>query len=191
MTKHVSHSYFKVVSSSSHTSNVVGALALALSDRMTEAMSVDVPVSDVAALSALHHILDRSSIEQLRQVLGLTHSGTVRLVDRLVEAGAVRRTAGPDRRTASVTLTDVGKDLAARATAARAAVLEPALAALDAEDRESLDRLAGAVLVRLMRGPGATRWICRLCDTKACGRYTDECPLGREASRRPENSEET
>ena len=48
------------------------------------------------ALSALLHFLDRRTVDLLRQVLGLTSSGTVRLVDRMAESGYVRR--GPDRR---------------------------------------------------------------------------------------------
>ena len=43
--------------------------------------------SAAAALSALLHFLDRPSVDLLRQVLGLTSSGTVRLVDRLAESG--------------------------------------------------------------------------------------------------------
>lgn len=168
----------------SHTSNLLGALAVALSDRMADAMAADGAITDAAALSALHHILDRPSIDRLRQVLGLTHSGAVRLVDRLGNAGLVIRTIGPDRRTTTVTLTAAGEELAARVTTARAAVLEAALAPLDASDRKALDRTAGTMLVGMMRGPGASRWICRLCDTTACGRYAGDCPIGREAAYR-------
>ena len=39
------------------------------------------------ALSALHHFLDAPSVDLLRQVLGLTSSGPVRLLDRLHAAG--------------------------------------------------------------------------------------------------------
>lgn len=168
----------------SRTANVVGALALALSDRIAQGVTADVPFADAAALSAMHHILERPSIERLRQVLGLTHSGAVRLVDRLAEAGLVVRATGPDRRTTAVTLTDAGREQAARVTAARAAVLDAALAPLIADDRTALDRIVGALLIAMMREPGATRWICRLCDTGACGRYTGDCPLGREVDRR-------
>ncbi len=69
--------------------NVIGALALALSDRMAAAVGDAAgqpgrPGSETAgvALAALHHFLDGPSIDRLRQVLGLTSSGAVRLVDR-------------------------------------------------------------------------------------------------------------
>lgn len=66
----MSESYVTAMNSPPHTANVVGALALALSDRMTEAMAADVPETDATALSALHHILGGSSIDRLRQVVG-------------------------------------------------------------------------------------------------------------------------
>jgi hypothetical protein len=40
-----------------------------------------------AALSALYHFPGRPTVDRLGQVLGLTHSGAVRLVDRLADAG--------------------------------------------------------------------------------------------------------
>jgi DNA-binding MarR family transcriptional regulator len=169
-----------------HTANVLGALALALTDRAAEAVSAtgDLALNDAIALSALHQFLDRQSIDLLRQVLGLTHSGAVRLVDRLAAAGLVTRGPGPDGRTTALALTESGAGLAQAVTEARARVLETALARLDAEDRRTLDRLAGELLRGLIRRPGATRWICRLCDTTACGRDDGRCPLAQEAARR-------
>ena len=74
--------------------NVLGALALVLTDRMSDA-NEDVTgqaVTDGIALSALVHVLPPDpSIDLLRQVLGITHSGAVRLVDRLEQSGHVRR----------------------------------------------------------------------------------------------------
>jgi len=140
--------------------------------------------SDAVALSALHHFLDRPSIGMLAEVLGLTHSGAVRLVDRLVVAGLVTREAGGDSRTAAVALTADGDELARAVSDARAAVIQDAFAVLSVEDRHALDVLLSTVLTGLVREPGATRWICRLCDTAACGRPTGQCPVAREARRR-------
>jgi len=81
--------------------NLLGALSLAVSDRMSDAISAAAeqsarPGSETAAeaLSALHHFLDAPTIDRLRTVLGLTSSGTVRLVDRLEAAGYVERRRG-------------------------------------------------------------------------------------------------
>jgi DNA-binding MarR family transcriptional regulator len=163
--------------------NVFGALSLVIADQAADAVAEAAGRSEsaAAALSALLHFLDRPSVDRLRQVLGLTSSGTVRLLDRLEESGYVQRGPGPDGRSASVTLTAPGRDAAVRVSDARAAVLERALAVLSPAEREAFERLAGKVLVGMMRGPGAVRWICRLCDTGVCRGTPGGCPVGNAA----------
>ena len=164
--------------------NIVGALALVLTDRMTEAAQAAAgsSVSGAVALSALEQILRELRIDVLRQVLGLTHSGAVRLVDRLEQAGLAERGPGQDGRSTTVLLTAPGRRAAAAVTEARAAALGDALAALDAAEQRQLGRPPEQfrdrrVLVGLKRGAGATRWTCRLCDTTACGRAAGRCPV--------------
>ena len=136
------------------------------------------------ALSALHHFLEDPSVDLLRQVLGLTASGTVRLVDRLQDAGYVTRRPGRDARSVSVRLTASGRRAAERVAAARAEVLEKALSGLAPGERRVLDEVVSRVLVGQIRGPGATRWMCRLCDTTACGREEGRCPVANAARER-------
>ncbi len=159
--------------------NLLGALSLAVADRTDDSVSSAAArsITGAAALSALLHFLERPSIDLLRQVLGLTSSGTVRLVDRLERDGLVARRPGADGRVTTIVLTRSGRRAAERVAAARAEVLESALAALEPDEREALDALVGKVLVGMIRGPGATRWMCRLCDTGACGRERGECPV--------------
>ena len=166
--------------------NLLGALGLVVADRMVDAVqdAAHQSVTTATALSALHDFLDEPSVDLLRQVLGLTSSGTVRLVDRLEQAGYARRRQGADGRTTSITLTASGRRVAARVAAARASVLEEALGALPAGERPAFERSLATMLVAMMRGPGATRWMCRLCDTGACGRPEGHCPVAAEASRR-------
>lgn len=164
--------------------NLVGALALAVTDRTSAAMAAAGGVSESAAtaLLALHHFLERPSVDVLRQVLGLTSSGTVRLVDSLVKAGYARRRPGADARSTAVTLTASGRAAAKRIATARAEVLGQVLAPLSEQERAVLEGVIGKVLVGLMRPPGATRWNCRQCDTGAC--RSGGCPVGEEAKRR-------
>jgi DNA-binding MarR family transcriptional regulator len=177
---------------SAHTSsgpgraaNLLGALSLAVTDRMGQAVTQRVgSVSDAAALSAMHHFLVAPTIDLLAQVLGLTSSGTVRLVDRLEANGLVRRGADGDRRTTTVALTAAGRRRARAVTKARHDVLESSLAALSDADRRRFGELAGRILAGMIRAPGATRWTCRLCDTTACGRPEGGCPVAEEAERR-------
>jgi DNA-binding MarR family transcriptional regulator len=168
------------------TGNLLGALATAIADRTGEAVSGAAGRSEsaAAALSALLHFLDRPSVDLLRRVLGLTSSGTVRLLDRLADTGYVDRLPGTDGRSTAVVLTPAGRQAAEQVAAARAEVLHGALAALTLTEQQTFERLASKVLVGMVREPGATRWTCRLCDTTACGRHRGECPVSTAAQAR-------
>src|SRR5450755_2196933 len=129
--------------------NMFGALCLVVADQASDAVAEAAgrSQSGAAALSALLHFLDSPSVDLLRQVLGLTSSGTVRLLDRLAESGYVERGPGADGRSTSVTLTEQGALAAQRVADARAQVLQGALAVLPPAERETFEQLAGKVLV--------------------------------------------
>jgi DNA-binding MarR family transcriptional regulator len=164
--------------------NVLGALALVVTDQTAQAVAgmAGQSVSAAAALSALHQFLDRPTVDQLRRVLGLTHSGAVRLVDRLAEAGLVTRGAGGDGRSRSVALTDAGRQAAERIGAARAALLAGALDGLTAGQRQTLHALMSRVMANMVGGKDGGAWICRLCDLEACGRAEGHCPAAKAAA---------
>jgi len=166
--------------------NLLGALSLSVADRTSDAVGDAAGQSQTAAiaLSALHHFLDAPSIDLLRRVLGLTPSGAVRLVDRLEAAGYVERRPGRDGREVSLHLTAVGRRAAGRVSRARGDVLEGALSTLSAKERRQFEHMLERVLPGLMRGPGATRWMCRLCDMGACGRDEGHCPVANAARER-------
>ncbi len=181
---------------------MLGALALVIADQMAEAMAeagyraaaadqsgspgrpARLSESGAAALAALLHFLGHPTVDLLRQVLGLTSSGTVRLVDRLAESGYVQRGPGTDGRSTTISLTAAGAAAAQQVAGARAAVLGGAVAPLTVAERAELDRLAGKMLVGMMREPGATRWICRLCDVGMCRSTLGGCPVGNAAIER-------
>ena len=155
------------------TGNLLGALALVLSDRMTEALGSEMGKSPsaAAALSWLHHFHQQPTVDLLRRVLGLTSSGTVRLLDGLVAEGYVERGAGSDGRPCANRADGngaAGRAAAVQLAAARGKVLEQALGPLSSAERRSLEKLTSKLLIGLMRGPGAIRWMCRLCDTGVC-----------------------
>jgi len=163
-----------------------GALALVVADEIADATSAAAGRADSApaALSALVHFLDRPSVDVLRQVLGLSSSGTVRLLDRLAESGYIERAPGADRRSTAIVLTEAGRLAAEQVCRARAGVLDRAMALLSPAERAEFDRLVGKMLVGMMRGPGAVRWICRLCDTGICRGSPGGCPVGNAARER-------
>jgi DNA-binding MarR family transcriptional regulator len=169
-----------------HTANLLGTLALSLHDRMSEqiAEAAGQPETGAAALTALDQFLDQPTIGTVDQVVGLSPSGAVRLLDRLEAEGYLKRVPGSDGRSRSVSLTRSGRAAAARVARARAHVLEGFLAELSAADRRTLDELVSRLLVQLIRGPGARRWMCRLCDTQACGRDSGNCPVANAARER-------
>jgi DNA-binding MarR family transcriptional regulator len=166
------------------TANVLGALALVVTDRTADAVAAAAGqnASAAAALSALHHFLDRPTVDQLRKVLGLTHSGAVRLVDRLAAAGLVERGAGADGRTRSVALTEAGRAAAVRVTEARGSLLAGALDGLSPAETATLHALLSRVMAAMVEAKDGGAWICRLCDLGACGRAEGHCPAATAAA---------
>jgi DNA-binding MarR family transcriptional regulator len=164
--------------------NLLGALGSAVGDRVQAAVThaAGGAVNDATALSALLHFLDDPRIDQLAHVLGLTSSGTVRLVDRLQSEGLVERSAGSDARATTVALTAAGRGRAGEISRARTAVVERALAALSPAERDQFGALAGKILAGIILPPGAYGWMCRLCDTGRCGRPEGHCPVANAAT---------
>jgi DNA-binding MarR family transcriptional regulator len=164
--------------------NLLGALGSAVDDRVKAAVTEAAggAENDATALSALLHFLDDPRIDQLAQVLGLTSSGTVRLVDRLQRLGLVERSGGEDARATSVVMTAAGRVRAEKVNRARTEMLERALAALSPAEQDQFGALAGKILVGIMRPPGAYGWMCRQCDTGRCGRPEGHCPVARAAT---------
>jgi len=154
--------------------NVLGALALGVSDRLAAS-------SDAAALITL---LERGqlTIEWLRRIIGLSHSASVRLVDRLAAERLVQRHAGPDRRSVSVQLTGHGRRIARQLRSEREAQLAKLVEPLTHAERTTLGAIADKLATRLVAGRWDARLVCRLCDHAACA-AAGGCPLDRAASR--------
>ena len=160
------------------TANVLGALALVVSDRTGAAVAdaTGQSASAAAALSALSEFLDRPTLDDLRKVLGLTPSGVVRLVDRLADSGLVTREAGPDARSRAIVLTDEGNRLAAEINRSRMAALTGTLAGLSEPELNDFHRLLSRVMANVVQDKDGGAWICRMCDLEACERSGGHCP---------------
>ena len=158
--------------------NLLGALALALTDRLLgDGPASPGSVSERAALVTLHAHADRP-VSWLGQVLGLTSSGVTRLVDRLVAGGWVTRTPGSDARSRELTLSAAGLDQARAVLRARAQAMAGAVAGLSEADRAELERLLALVVRGLAADVPAALRVCRLCDRGACASGGLGCPLG-------------
>jgi MarR family transcriptional repressor of emrRAB len=158
--------------------NILGSAAVAIAE------AVEVAAEDAArhtaagpaALTALRHHRG-CSVDHLAGVLGLSHSGTVRLVDRLEEDGLVSRGPGSDARAVALDLTAKGARRAARVAEARAAAIGQFLVGLDDGERVALLRLLEKLVIAGAGDWGAVRHRCRLCDLEACHADGENCPL--------------
>lgn len=154
---------------SENIANVVGALVWALGDAIRAATHAQ--GRERNAISALVH-LDKypgETLDALRAPLDLSHSGCVRLIDRLAAAGYVERRPGlDDGRSVSVHLTRTGAAAARRALAARGEVLKQALSILTPTEQESLGRIALKIVPRTIQSSVSALRVCRLCDDDAC-----------------------
>jgi MarR family transcriptional regulator, negative regulator of the multidrug operon emrRAB len=170
----------------SPAANRLGAVALTLSDKIRAAtenatgMAGGLP----AALVSLREWADGASVDVLAEVMRVSHSRAVRVVDRLETAGLARRESDPsDGRRAMVWLEPAGRELADRALEARSRVLLDLVARLDAARVHDLERVVAALLDATTVDVRAARETCRLCDAHACGHYAGKCPVTRAADR--------
>jgi DNA-binding MarR family transcriptional regulator len=165
--------------------NLLGSFSLAVVDRMLAASAERAGGGgEVAAglVSAATH-LQGASVEQLSRALGLTHSATVRLVDRLEASGDLARRPGGDRRSLSVVPTRRGAARAERVRSARFGVLGEMLGRLTPAERRSLASLHAKLLDGIVDSGAAPANVCRLCDADACGHHEGRCPVTMAADR--------
>ena len=152
------------------TANLLGALGLAIAERV-EADEA----RERAALVTLAGYPGQT-VEALRRTLALTHSGAVRLVDRLEHSGLALRAPAGHGRSLALRLTPAGRDRAERVLAERLAALEPVLEPLTERERADLTGLLEKLLAGLTDDRQSARRICRLCAEEVCERGA-RCPV--------------
>jgi len=164
------------------TANLLGALSLAITDRLVAELKEHSRQNDTSA-SALNVIgyAEGCTNGQLGAALQLTHSATVRLLDKLSEAGFVEVRPGRDKRTVAIHLTDAGRERARGVVQARNHALAKLVALLGPEQRVLLDGIAETLLEHMTLDPLDAMHICRLCDEQACPQ--DRCPVHQKSCR--------
>ena len=156
------------------TANLLGALALAVADRI-EAVAREVlsrAGETPAALVVIGYNTGPSN-EQLRRILGLSHPGSVRLVDRLVADGLVERCEGRDRRAIALHLTEKGRVLRERLLRERLSALTALVAPLTTPEQDTLTALLKKMLASIGNNDLERCTICRMCDDRVC----TDCPI--------------
>jgi DNA-binding MarR family transcriptional regulator len=162
------------------TANLLGALSLAITDRLLVELKEHSRQNDTSA-SALNVIgyAEGCTNGQLGAALQLSHSATVRLLDKLSEAGFVDVRRGLDKRSVAIFLTAAGRDRARSVVQTRNHALAELVALLVPEQRDQLNAIAETLLEKMTQAPADALHICRLCDERICPQ--DQCPVHQKA----------
>ena len=158
--------------------NIFGAFALMIGDDIVRASSSRAPEAGPAA-SALALLAHKPglSIRMLAVGVGLSHAGTVRLVDRLATEELIeRREHSTDGRTRSLYLTSRGKVASDQVLASRDQVIAEGLSILDPDELKVLCNIAERVLRNRLENLEQSYRICRLCCYDGC----TNCPIDAE-----------
>mgnify|MGYP001820627331 CR=1 FL=1 len=154
--------------------NLLGVVGLAVADRITKTArdTLNHVGETPAALVVIGYDLGPSN-EELRRILGLSHPGSVRLVDRLVADGLVERRKAQDKRAVALYLTKQGKRVRKTLLKGRLAAVHPFLESMSKSEMETLTALLHKMLSSLEPTDLERCTLCRLCDGSVC----TNCPI--------------
>ncbi len=156
------------------TANLLGVVGLAVADRIEDtARDILKHAGETPAAVVVIGYGCGPSNDQLRRILGLSHPGTVRLVDRLVADGLVERRKGRDKRAVALHLSEQGLAIREQLLKGRLAALRPLLLPLNNAEQESLAALMHKILSSMETTDMERRTLCRLCDDRVC----NDCPI--------------
>jgi len=156
------------------TANLLGVVGLAVAGRIEQTAReiLNHAGETPAALVVIGYGLGPSN-DELRQVLGLSHPGVVRLVDRLVADRLVTRRDGRDKRSIALHLTKQGMALREELLKGRLAAIRPLLAPLSGAEQDALAGLLHKMLSGMETTDQERCNLCRLCDGRVC----TDCPI--------------
>ena len=163
------------------TANLLGALAGEITDRIERQGKLH-PNETSSAIAALNVIgfYEGCSNGALSRALGLSHTATVRLVDKLEHAGLVRSESGADERSVALRLTGLGRERARSVIRERCLRLGDLIEVLTPRQRRQLDEIAETLLKSMVEAAQDADHICRLCDGTAC--QPRRCPVHQKAA---------
>jgi DNA-binding MarR family transcriptional regulator len=118
-------------------------------DVFRDAAASELSLSQVRALCLLDAADHEQALTELAPQLALSPAATGRALDALADAGLVsRRPDAIDRRVKRLAITDAGRELAARVTAARREALLRIAGSLEDDERDALSRALAPLLAR-------------------------------------------
>lgn len=149
--------------------NLVGAMALTLSDEIVGLADALAPRGEPAAAIALIGRSSGVSIRALSMDLDLSHAATVRLVDRLaLDQIVTRQRSIADGRAVELQLTTLGAEIYQQILNRRETRIIEVLAELSSDEKEILGKVSEKILVAIASGNARTSKMCRLCDVAQC-----------------------
>ncbi len=160
-----------------YLANLLGAFATTVSTRIEHEVASlgGRSLNHEAALVAICNHPD-DTIDTLSKVLGLTHSGAVRLINTLEKENLVERHRNEgDARSVVLRVTAKGRRRANKVLQAREQVTSQILTFLTSEQQKALTSTLEAALGGLTDGQEGARRICRLCNESVC--RTQGCPV--------------
>ena len=162
---------------SRQTANILGALALLIQDRVEAHWQQELDLSLMAAAALIQVDWEPGcSIEGVAQNIGLTHSATVRIVDKLVERDLLTKDrARKDARAQSLKLSKAGKRTVEQLHATRNTVTDELLGLLPPQQVEALGKAVGTILCRTVTSLEESNATCRVCDQTRC--RPEICPI--------------
>lgn len=153
---------------------MLGALSLAVMDRIEQgAREVVGRGGETPAALVVIGYGQGMTNDKLRRILGLSHSGTVRLVDRLVSDHLVERRPGKDGREVALYLTARGAASRNELLVSRISAVTSLLEVLSPAETKRLGMLIRELLARQDTSEMDRYTICRMCDDSVC----TKCPL--------------
>jgi MarR family transcriptional regulator, negative regulator of the multidrug operon emrRAB len=165
------------------TANLLAALIVECADRLERQGRIH-PNETSSCAAALNVIGADAGCSNaaLSRALGLSHTATVRLVDKLEAIGDVVSEVGAkDKRSVALRLTDQGRARAHGIVRARGSLVEAVTAVLSPAELRQLDDILDRLLKSMVEEAEDAWRICRLCDFEACP--PERCPVHTEAVR--------
>ncbi len=157
--------------------NWLGTLAVLIQDRVEARWQADLDLSPMSA-AALVQVEQEpgAAIEPVATRIGLSHSATVRVIDKLVARDLVAKDrARDDQRAQSLKLTKAGKKLAAQLHQIRNQVTDDLLGLLPPAEGEALGKAIATMLHRAVTTRREGDQVCRVCDEGRC--RPEICPI--------------
>jgi DNA-binding MarR family transcriptional regulator len=160
----------------SRSSNLLGAFVIAVYDQMLERIEAELNLGgqSAAALVVVGFNQGRS-VDFLSGALQLSHSGCVRLIDKLADAGLVERRQGKDRRVVALHLTETGEKRMQVVLRTRRKFLDRVLQSLNIKEQRQFTAMIETMLYDMTSCDEHAEAMCRFCDETVCPQGS--CPI--------------